>query len=407
MEVINILKIKKIAVGLRKSIKLASIAILATAVILSILQISYSQTYEVSLDGKVIGYTRDKVILQKRINDYINTGNGSDVSFVEVETLPTYKAVFLKRTIKTNDDEILNKVVESGTAYYKYYAIAVDNQEKAYLKTFGEAEKVVQELKDKKSTNANSLGIIEKYAKKQVVDKEIETQKSETQENPQNTESETKVADNNNESKSDVPNDSDGDSNELPDVKELTEVKLASVDDSVNKLYVQPKSTSRSATSARTSSSSKSTTTYESRAKVVDRSQTGVQTDLGVTLIKPISSGYTITSKFGWRSRDNHPGLDVAAPKGTAIKAAAGGKVIFAGSGSPYGGYGKIVVIQSNSTTAIRYAHCSAIYVRTGETVEQGQVIAAVGSTGISTGNHLHFEIRYNGKKIDPQKYVY
>lgn len=396
MEVINILKIKKLAVGLRKSIKLASIAILATVVILSILQIAYSQTYEVSLNGKVIGYTRDKVVLQKRINDYINTGNGDDVAFVEVDTLPTYKAVLLKRNIKTNDEEILNKVVESGIAYYKYYAIAVDNQEKAYLKTFGEAEKVIQELKNKKSTNADSLGIIEKYAKKQVAEKEIETQVSQ---------SETKVAAK--ETTSNVPTDSDGDSDELPDVKELTEVKLASVDDSINQLYVQPKSTSRSASSARTSSTGSTSSTYEQRAKVIDNSQTGVKTDLGVTLIKPISSGYTITSRFGWRSRDNHPGLDVAAPRGTAIKAAAGGTVIFAGSGSPYGGYGNIVVIQSNSSTAIRYAHCSKIYVRKGEVVEQGQVIAAVGSTGISTGNHLHFEIRYNGKKIDPQKYVY
>ena len=396
MEVINILRVKKLAVGLRKSIKLASIAILAAIVILSILQIAYSQTYEVSLNGKVIGYTRDKVVLQKRINDYINSGNGDDVAFVEVDTLPTYKAVLLKRNIKTNDEEILNKVVESGIAYYKYYAIAVDNQEKAYLKTFGEAEKVIQELKNKKSTNADSLGIVEKYAKKQVAEKEIETKVSQ---------SETKVADST--TTSDVPVDSDGDSDELPDVKELTEVKLASVDDSINQLYVQQKSTSRSAKNARTSSTGSKSSTYEQRAKVVDNSQTGVKTDLGVTLIKPISSGYTITSRFGWRSRDNHPGLDVAAPKGTAIKAAAGGTVIFAGSGSPYGGYGNIVVIQSNSSTAIRYAHCSKIYVRKGEVVEQGQVIAAVGSTGISTGNHLHFEIRYNGKKIDPQKYVY
>ena len=396
MEVINILRVKKLAVGLRKSIKLASIAILAAIVILSILQIAYSQTYEVSLNGKVIGYTRDKVVLQKRINDYINSGNGDDVAFVEVDTLPTYKAVLLKRNIKTNDEEILNKVVESGIAYYKYYAIAVDNQEKAYLKTFGEAEKVIQELKNKKSTNADSLGIVEKYAKKQVAEKEIATQVSQ---------SETKVADTG--ATSDVPVDSDGDSDELPDVKELTEVKLASVDDSINQLYVQQKSTSRSAKNARTSSTGSKSSTYEQRAKVVDNSQTGVKTDLGVTLIKPISSGYTITSRFGWRSRDNHPGLDVAAPKGTAIKAAAGGTVIFAGSGSPYGGYGNIVVIKSNSSTAIRYAHCSKIYVRRGEVVEQGQVIAAVGSTGISTGNHLHFEIRYNGKKIDPQKYVY
>ena len=403
MEVMYILRLKKLIVGARKSIKIASIIILATVIILGILQLAYSQTYEVSLNGKVVGYTKDKVVLQKRINDYTNSGNGDDVAFVEVESLPTYKAVLLKRNIATNDDQIFKKIVESGTAYYKYYAIAVENQEKAYLKTFKEAEKVVQELKEKNSTNSDQLGIVEKYAKKQVAEKVIATQTQEV-----------KVANNKQENDAqDSDGTTDGDSDELPDVKDIKEVKLASVDDSVNQLFVQQKSTARSApartqtTEDKKDTKKSSETVYEQREKIVDRSQQGVSTNLGVSLIQPIASGYTITSKFGRRSRDNHPGIDIAAPKGTAIKAAAGGTVIFAGSGSPYGGYGNIVVIQSNSSTAIRYAHCSKIYVRKGESVEQGQVIAAVGSTGMSTGNHLHFEIRYNGQKIDPQNYVY
>ena len=130
-------------------------------------------------------------------------------------------------------------------------------------------------------------------------------------------------------------------------------------------------------------------------------------TDLGVTLIRPVSG--VISSRYGLRWRDNHKGLDIAAPKGTAIKAAAGGTVIFAGNGAGHGysGYGNVVVVQSTSSLVILYGHCSEVNCKTGDQVAQGQIIAKVGSTGISTGNHLHFEIRYNGTAINPQKYVY
>ena len=129
-------------------------------------------------------------------------------------------------------------------------------------------------------------------------------------------------------------------------------------------------------------------------------------TNLGVSLVQPVTG--TISSRFGYRSRDNHKGLDIAAPRGTAIKAACEGTVIYSGWGtSAYSGYGNVVVVKSGSSVSIIYGHCSALYVKTGQTVAQGQVIAAVGSTGLSTGNHLHFEIRYNGKAVNPQNYIY
>lgn len=121
--------------------------------------------------------------------------------------------------------------------------------------------------------------------------------------------------------------------------------------------------------------------------------------------VKPVSGN--ITSRYGAVEsiRDHtHAGLDIAAPYGTAIKAAAGGTVSYSGWMS---GYGYFIIIDHENGVQTCYGHCSKLYVSKGKTVTAGDVIAAVGSTGNSTGNHLHFEIRVNGEKVNPQKYLY
>ena len=125
-------------------------------------------------------------------------------------------------------------------------------------------------------------------------------------------------------------------------------------------------------------------------------------TDLGIALIHPVSG--TITSRFGRRSSGTHTGLDIATSSGTPIRAAAGGTVIHAGW---KGSYGNLVIIQHTDSVQTYYAHCSKIYVNSGEYVNQGDVISAVGSTGNSTGPHLHLEIRVNGAPKNPQSYLY
>ena len=114
-----------------------------------------------------------------------------------------------------------------------------------------------------------------------------------------------------------------------------------------------------------------------------------------------------ISSRFGANEsiRDHtHKGLDIAAVRGTPILATAAGTVTYAGWS---GGYGYLVKIDHGNGVETYYGHCSKLYVSTGDTVEAGQEIAAVGSTGNSTGNHLHFEIRLNGNQVNPQTYVY
>ena len=114
-----------------------------------------------------------------------------------------------------------------------------------------------------------------------------------------------------------------------------------------------------------------------------------------------------ISSRYGAREsiRDHtHKGLDIAAKTGTPIKAAAGGTVEYSGT---MGGYGKLVIINHGNGIKTYYGHCSKLNVKVGETVEAGDVIAAVGSTGNSTGPHLHLEIRQNGQYVNPAKYLY
>lgn len=114
-----------------------------------------------------------------------------------------------------------------------------------------------------------------------------------------------------------------------------------------------------------------------------------------------------ITSYFGYRihpltkQRTMHDGLDFGADRGSAIKAAGSGIVTFAGTN---GGYGNTIVISHGYGYKTVYAHNSANLVTVGEKVEKGQKIAEVGSTGTSTGPHLHFEIHYNGVQINPIK---
>lgn len=123
----------------------------------------------------------------------------------------------------------------------------------------------------------------------------------------------------------------------------------------------------------------------------------------------PLDGDYRISSGFGTRTDPingvvkTHGGTDIAAATGTPILAAADGTVEIAGYNA--GGYGYYVKIAHGDGYETLYGHCSVLLVSTGQTVKQGQVIAKVGSTGHSTGPHLHFEVRYNGNKVNPMQF--
>ena len=339
--------IKKILIHARRSIKFLLLCMLAIFLMVGIVAYLYKPTYSVTMQGKNIGYTENKSKLQARINDYIKNGDGEQVAFVQVENLPEYKLCLLKRGIVANDDEIYAKVKDEGTPYFRYYAILENQEEKLYVADFSSAEAIVNQLKEKNSSNIATITIQEKY----------ETE-----------------------------------------VKEFT-----AQEEAVGKLYKEPEKVIQV---AKTKNNGTSSSQYLAKGSVnTSYSVSKGKANLGISLIKPVSG--ILSSRFGERSSirsSAHTGLDIAASTGTSIVAAASGTVTFSGK---KGSYGNLLVISHGNGVQTYYGHCSKLYVSAGQTISQGQKIAAVGSTGNSTGPHLHLEIRVNGVAYNPQNYLY
>lgn len=328
---------KKLLIAFRTSIKTLVLISLATFLILTAVVLIYKPIYKVTLNGEFIGYCQNKSELQSKINEYLKTGNSNleNIAFAQLDNMPKYEICLLKKDIVTTDDEIYDTIISTGTTYYRYYAILLDNEEKMYVSTLEEAENAIEELKNKDSNNISKISMLEKY--------EIELRDFSTTEQV---------------------------------VSALYEKKPVVVQQSSS-----PVSYSKSA----------------------NLSSTVVSLN-GVSLSRPVSG--RVSSRYGQRWGTTHKGLDIAAPKGTPIYAAGSGKITTSSYGWN-GGYGNYVVIDHGSGVTTAYGHCSSLVAKYGQKVNKGDLIAYVGNTGDSQGNHLHFEIRVNGIAQNPQNYLY
>ena len=161
----------------------------------------------------------------------------------------------------------------------------------------------------------------------------------------------------------------------------------------------------RSAQQARASAAAAAAARSRGAVEVAPaNAQASPPTDAAVSasgFIWPVSG--TLTSGFGWRWGRMHEGIDIAAPSGTPVVASAAGTVIQSGW---MGGYGNLVVVDHGGGVATAYAHLSGYATSSGFYVGRGQTVGYVGSTGNSTGPHLHFEVRINGSPVDPLGYL-
>ena len=334
----HISKIKKGIIHLRTWTKVLVITSIAFILAVGAILIFYKPTYEVMYNGEFIGYVKNKAELQNKINEYIAKGTGdNNLAFIQIQSMPKYEMCLLKKEVKTNDDDIYNKIIGTGVSYYKYYTMLLNGEEKYNLATQEETEEVMNKLKEKQTNNIDKIATIEKY--------------------------DTSLA------------------------------EFSNVETCVDGLYeAKPKPVVRRVTYGGNSGIGSSRNVNNSYNKV----------NLGISLIQPV--GGIISCRFGQQRSYYHTGLDIATATGTPIRAAADGTVTYA---AYHYSYGNLLIVNHANGVQTYYAHCSKLYVSVGATVSQGQVIAAIGSTGNSTGPHLHLEVRVNGTAQNPQNYLY
>ena len=178
---------------------------------------------------------------------------------------------------------------------------------------------------------------------------------------------------------------------DLIDINDLATLRPKPVDKIYLKRSYKPSVTKMQSPVTEATRTKKKKVVTDNRAKPVESISTS-------KLTLPVNG--VVTSEFGMRSGMPHKGIDIAAKKGTPIVSVLPGKVAYSGRQR---GYGNVVIIEHANSVMTVYAHNEANLVRVDEVVNQGQPIATLGSSGNSTGPHLHFEYRKNGKAINPR----
>ena len=302
----------------------------ALGLIIAIILLKYKPTYKVTLSGQEIGYVENETEFDNKIQEEVIGMKGRNIDFVSLDETPNYELKLVSRTQETNEEEILLALKEKANIMYKYYAVIFNNETIGLVDNIEEAQKSVNEIKEKNKNKSIKLDLVIKE-------------------------------------------------NYTEDIESVTlesvQVAQAKIEQKVAKLIKIDQKT---------------------RKPIVN----GIL--LAVTPVKGI-----ITSRFGHMSgirSGAHTGTDIACPQGTPIQAVASGTVIFA---EWSGSYGNLIKVSHGNGVETWYAHCSELYGTVGQQVNAGDAIAAVGSTGNSTGNHLHLEVRLNGKALNPQNYLY
>ena len=333
----------------KEAMKTLKLVTIGSAIVITVVCIKYRPAYKVTVSGETIGYVEDRNLIENKIDKYMNSKEGN-IAFREIANLPEYEFKLIDREKDVNNKNVMLAIENLTTTTYKFYAVTSDGEQKTIVSSQGEAESIINEIKADLNKDVDlKLGIVEvfKTDKNEVSSKETAT----------NT---------------------------------LKEFKIAKETEYKNKKAEEAKKRAAAL-----------------KAKSLSTVATGAPTGNlnGLALAIPVNG--TVSSRFGSRggSRSSvHTGLDICASSGTGIRAVTAGTVVYAGY---KGSYGNLLIIDHGNGIQSYYAHCSALYVSAGQQVGAGTTIAAVGSTGNSTGPHLHLELRVNGTPVNPQNYIY
>lgn len=336
--------------------------ILLTIIFLAlVIFLKYKPVYSVTLSGETLGYITEKSELENKINEYINTKEGT-VALIDIEVMPEYTFELVPYDEETEENEILEEVEKTAVITYKTYGVTVNGEIKTEVDTEAEASEIINNLsQDVKDGVDFELGYTEIYT----------------------------IEEDNSVSKDEA----------IQIVSEVKTAKVTEYEEEQARIAAEKaaqEAAAKAAAAKKAAAASASTVSYGSYGNVN-----------GIAISAPLKSSALITSRYGEVSSSrssSHTGLDLACSLGTPIYSIASGTVTKA---SYQGSYGNMIVVNHGNGVESYYAHCSSINVSVGETVTTDTIVGTVGSTGNSTGPHLHLEIRVNGSPTNPQNYLY
>jgi len=320
--------------------------------------VKYKPVYTVTVAGETLGYVNEKDELNNSLNDYINHREGT-IALIDIANMPEYSLELVSRNTQTCEKEIFEKIKDTAVITYKTYAITVNGEQINEVNTEIEAESIISNLKEDLDENVEfELGIVEVFKNEQTptsYDSALET---------------------------------------------LNGLKLAKVEE------YEAEQARLEAERIAAEEAARQIAVYSQYQVATETSSYGSGNISGINLSYPLRVSPLITSRFGeyGSRRYVHTGVDLATAMGTDIYPIASGTVVFA---DWQGSYGLLIMIDHGDGIQSWYGHCSELYVSEGDVVDTDTCIGAVGSTGNSTGPHLHLEIRINGEAVNPQNYLY
>lgn len=395
-------------------------------VVVSLIAISSFSGYEYSYYGRVLGITRSKQEVYQTIEalgDKLSEASGANINF-DVERDIEFKRVRGFNLEIDSSDDILNTLTYMKDIQVRAYAVALDGQTAVILENEETANKVIQNIRDAYAGPRENTEYTQISSDQTITVEEVGVQlgdiwrpqdavsyllygytdydpdESGVEINPKITMRTTEIATYYDQIKFGAKY---IDNSEIyADETELITAGIYGKNEVVAEITrINGEEVGRTIKSTKRISNPVDAVYYQGTKPIPEKKGTG-------TFIYPVKK-YTISSRFGSRNTGikgastYHQGVDFAAPTGTKIYASDGGKVTFAGWQS---GYGYMVEIDHGGLYSTRYGHCSKLLVKVGDAIYQGQNIALVGSTGVSSGPHCHFEIRYKDVAHDPLPYL-
>lgn len=354
----NLILKNKIKSCTKDAVKVIGLILLSIIFLIFIIFLKYKPVYNVTLSGKTLGYVKSQDELDKKIEQYINNKTGT-IAIIDIAVMPEYELELVPRFTETSEEYITKKIESTAVFTYKTFAVTLNGEIQAEVATEAEAQEVVNNLKTDLNENIEfELGIIENYSTER---------KDETKDVALNKLNEIKVA------------------------------KTTAYEEEQARLEAERIAAEKAAAAARQRQLQAAATATVSGA---------YGNVNGIAIGNPLRVSPLITSRFGERGsrRYTHTGLDLATSAGTPIYPIASGTVTFSGW---QGSYGYLVIVNHGNGVESYYAHCNTLNVGVGNQVTTETMIATVGSTGNSTGAHLHLEIRVNGAAMNPQNYLY